>query len=69
MAVGIVRTHWSGTSGGPGLTQLAVKEGAGAFWTQTQAQNAVNAVRQFWESRGATSEWRTIFDGHYTKKK
>jgi hypothetical protein len=26
-------------------------------------------LRQFWESRGATSEWRTVFDGHYTKKK
>lgn len=48
MAVGIVRTGWSGTSGGPGLTQLAVREGAGAFWTTTQAQNAVNAVRAFW---------------------
>lgn len=50
MAVGIVRTNWAGTSGGPGLTQIAVTEGAGAFWTTTQAQNAVNAVRAFWDS-------------------
>jgi hypothetical protein len=50
VAVGIVRTHWSGTSGGPGITQLAVREGAGAFWTSTQAQNAVNAVRAFWNT-------------------
>jgi len=50
MAIGIVRTGWVGTSGGPGLTQLAIREGAGAFWTTTQAQNAVNAVRAFWVS-------------------
>lgn len=50
MPVGIVRTAWAGTSGGPGLTQLAVREGAGAFWTTTQAQNAVNAVRTFWDT-------------------
>jgi hypothetical protein len=48
MPIGIVRTTWSGTSGGPGLTQIAIAEGAGAFWTATQAQNAVNAVRNFW---------------------
>lgn len=53
MAVGIVRTQWAGTSGGPGLTQLAIREGAGAFWTATQAQNAVNAVRAFWDSAKA----------------
>lgn len=50
MAVGIVRTNWAGTSGGPGLTQLAIREGEGAFWTPTQAQNAVNAVRTFWNA-------------------
>lgn len=50
MAIGIVRTAWAGTSGGPGLTQLAVREGGGAFWTTTQAQNAVNAVRTFWDT-------------------
>src|SRR5678809_371942 len=50
MAIGIVRTTWAGTSGGPGLSQIAVAEGAGAFWTATQAQNAVNAVRTFWNS-------------------
>lgn len=50
MTVGIVRTQWAGTSGGPGLTQLAIAEDTGGFWTATQAQNAVNAVRAFWNS-------------------
>lgn len=49
MTVGIVRTEWAGTTGGPGLTQLAIAEGAGGFWTATQAQNAVDAVHDFWE--------------------
>lgn len=47
----LVRTNWSGTTGGPGLTQLAV----GAItdphsWDATAAQNAVNAVRTMWNS-------------------
>ena len=50
MTVGIVRTQWAGTSGGPGLTQLAIAEDTGGFWTSTQAQNAVNAVRAFWNT-------------------
>lgn len=54
MAVGVVRTAWAGTSGGPGVTQLFIREGAGAFWTATQAQNAVNAVRTFWNAVAAT---------------
>lgn len=49
MTVGIVRTEWAGTTGGPGLTQLAIAEGDGGFWTPTQAQNAVDAVHDFWE--------------------
>ena len=53
MTVGIVRTQWAGTSGGPGLTQLAIAEDTGGFWTSTQAQNAVNAVRAFWNSIAA----------------
>lgn len=50
MSVGLVRTAWAGTSGGPGVTQLAITEGNGAFWTEVQAQNAVNHVRTFWDS-------------------
>lgn len=50
MTVGIVRTEWSGTSGGPGLSQMAVYVGGGGTPTSTQAQSAVNAVRTFWSS-------------------
>lgn len=46
--VAIVRTQWDGTSGGPGLTQLAML-GNGEF-TGANAQAAVNAVRKFWDS-------------------
>lgn len=46
--VAIVRTEWDGTSGGPGLTQLAFL-GNGEF-TAANAQAAVNAVRKFWDS-------------------
>lgn len=45
--VAIVRTEWDGTSGGPGLTQLAFL-GNGEF-TASNAQAAVNAVRKFWD--------------------
>lgn len=51
MVVGIVRTSWAGTSGGPGLTQLAFRAGDGAdFISPAQVQSAVNAVRAFWNS-------------------
>lgn len=49
MTVGIVRTYWAGTTGGPGITQLAVAEGDGGFWTPTNATNATAAVHDFWE--------------------
>lgn len=49
MTLGIVRTAWAGTSGGPGLTQLAIVEATGAAITVSQAQSAVNAVRTFWD--------------------
>lgn len=52
MPVGIVRTGWQGTSGGPGVTQLAfggTTEG-GTDWTASGAQAMVNAVRAFWDS-------------------
>jgi len=54
MAVGIVRTNWSGTSGGPGLSQWAIAEtlegGVGSFFTTTNCQIAVNEMRVFWEA-------------------
>jgi len=46
--IGIVRSEWSGTSGGPGLSQHAVMGAAGGDWNPTGAQSAVNAVRAFW---------------------
>lgn len=49
MTVGIVRTYWAGTTGGPGITQLAVAEGTGGFWTPTQATTVTAAVHDFWE--------------------
>lgn len=48
--VAIIRTEWSGTSGGPGLTQMAVMGAAGGEWNPDGAQSAVNAVRNFWLS-------------------
>jgi len=48
--VALIRTHWSGTSGGPGLTQTAVFNASGALLTQSQAQAAHNAVRAFWDA-------------------
>lgn len=50
MVIGIVRTAWSGTSGGPGLTQHAVKAAAGGFWTAADAGVATAAVRAFWDA-------------------
>lgn len=46
--LGIVRTGWSGTTGGPGLTQLAFREDTMQEITAAHAQTAVNAVRAFW---------------------
>jgi hypothetical protein len=51
--VAIVRTEWSGTSGGPGLTQFAVLGAAGGIWNPSGTQAAVNAVRTFWDSQKA----------------
>jgi len=49
--VSIIRTAWSGTSGGPGLTQLAIDQNTPAFGplTAAEGQAAVNAVRAFWD--------------------
>lgn len=50
--VHIVRTSWLGTSGGPGLTQLAVNQTPTAVTalTPAEAQGAVDAVRGFWDA-------------------
>lgn len=53
MSVGIIRTAWAGTSGGPGLTQLAVREPSGVFATDASVQSCVNAVRAFWNAIAA----------------
>ena len=50
MTVGIVRTAWSGTSGGPGLTQHACRFSGFGVWTQSEAGVATAAVRAFWEA-------------------
>lgn len=50
VVLGIVRTGWTGTSGGPGLTQLAVEAAADPHtWNSAAAQSAVDAVRVFWD--------------------
>lgn len=53
--VHIVRTAWSGTSGGPGLTQLAIDTTDSTFGplSASQAQSAVDAVRSFWNALAA----------------
>lgn len=56
MTVGIVRTVWSGTTGGQGLTQMAFGGdvgGGGVAWTNGDAQELVDAVRTFWNSQAA----------------
>lgn len=46
--LGIVKTHWLGTTGGPGLTQLAFRKNDMSQITPGDAQAAVNAVSTFW---------------------
>jgi hypothetical protein len=48
--VGIVKTVWAGTTGGPGLTQTAFGNSTGGSVTVGEVQAAVNAVRAFWDS-------------------
>lgn len=53
--VGIIRTHWSGTSGGPGLSQFCVVgDTSFAGWDDSIAQTAVDAARTFWDARKST---------------
>lgn len=47
--LGIIRTTWSGTTGGAGLTQLAFRDTLNNDPTASQAQAAANAVRAFWD--------------------
>lgn len=53
--VHIVRTQWSGTSGGPGLTQMAIDTVDSTFGplSAAQAQSACDAVRSFWNALAA----------------
>ena len=48
--VALVRTAWSGTSGGPGITQIALLGAVGGSWNPGGEQAAVNAMRAFWDS-------------------
>lgn len=55
IVTGIVRTNWSGTTGGPGLTQLAIAAITDPHsWDAAAAQNAVNAVRAMWFANNAS---------------
>lgn len=49
--VHIIRTQWAGTSGGPGLTQLAIDLTDSSFGPLSpgQAQSAVDAMRAYWD--------------------
>lgn len=47
----LVRTIWSGTTGGPGLTQFAIEGITDPHsWNATSAQQAVDATRTLWNS-------------------
>ena len=48
----LIRTNWSGTTGGPGLTQIAVDQKISSFGplTAAEGQSAVNAMRAFWDA-------------------
>lgn len=50
----LVRTNWAGTTGGPGLTQLAIEAITDPHtWDATAAQQAVDAVRAMWSTVSA----------------
>jgi hypothetical protein len=50
--VHIIRTQWQGTSGGLGLTQIAIDTADSSFGPlgTGDAQDAVNAMRTFWDA-------------------
>jgi len=47
-SISVVKTHWLGTTGGPGLTQTTFGKSDNSDITAADAQTAVNAVRAFW---------------------
>lgn len=51
VVLGVVKTHWAGTSGGPGYTQMAFQSQVDPHtWDDAAAQTAANAVHQFWDT-------------------
>lgn len=46
--LGVVKTHWLGTTGGPGLTQIAFRKADQSQITPGDATAAVNNVSTFW---------------------
>lgn len=51
LVFGVVRTNWSGTTGGPGLTQVAFQGITDPHsWNATSAQLAVDAMRKAWNA-------------------
>jgi hypothetical protein len=52
--LGLVRTNWSGTTGGPGLTQLAIESVTDPHtWNASVAGVVTGAVRTMWNSCAA----------------
>jgi hypothetical protein len=50
MPIAKVVTAWSGTTGGPGITQTYFEDLENDTVTNSQAQSAVDAVRAFWDA-------------------
>ena len=51
LVVALVRTNWSGTTGGPGLTQIAIEGKTDPHtWDQAAAQVTVDAMRTCWNA-------------------
>jgi hypothetical protein len=48
--LGVVKTHWLGTTGGPGLTQIAFQKSPDGYINAGDAQAACNAMRTFWDT-------------------
>lgn len=49
--VSLIRTNWSGTTGGPGLTQIAMNViGTEQSWQVTDTEPAVEQMRLFWNA-------------------
>lgn len=50
MPVGVIRTGWQGTTGGPGLTQTFIADATGAAISSSQATSATAAVRTWFDA-------------------